>query len=1311
MPGSIGADSTATGGVPAAGNDLMGAVGAETSTASTLPASKAQAMLQGAAQQAGQMPTEGGSIEGQIASAEGERDTAVSEHLASTVELQDVLARSRGLGSGVSFPAVANPQQFKARQTALAETQNFMSEAANQIAAAVAFAEDQVPEMLRAAAETAKASIQGTIETEKAAISARIARAQAQARNGAAAARDHVNNEYASSAATIEAVTLEVLTALDTKHIESVMQVDEKETVGLDDVNARFATGRTQHEAKGPEYADRALARGQEYVARYERCKGDYSDDGFWDGCLTVRRARAQQDAACKTAAGYKDTFLETANRKGYDLIALRRQYRCAVISGARQVTQTLDDTHDQLVSGLESGRMQALDGIAMARDENLAAIDKALTATLEALSHQEVSQRQTINDTGYLKQLAIEQLTHTGAAGLSRGIASAMDALEQTLMALQESFAQGDIPDPAMLGQSLAMAQAALGGGMGTLLDKMTQGAQEAGASIEGLGESALEALALITTKNDGLSTRAEAGFSQQMRQLRSGASDAFAQLTENHVQQAQRAMTDGTATMDQAVTGFNQALTTIGGRVDEAIATSLQELEQQLSSKLGELDSQITAEAWRAAEKEQPAWKSVVAIVLIILVVIAAAVISVVTLGAGASLFAIILVGALVGAISGGLIQLINNWASGEAWHQGLAQAIVMGAVGGAIGGGLGFAGGALAAGAAGAGARAATQLAISLGADIAAEAATQTFGYVAFGQQFNWQGFVMAGAMSGMSFRAQPGGRPRPGVPAAEVPTPAAAGSAAGRRAAVTQVAGGAAVGFGAEYVTSAVSGQEFDLNKAAAAAASGAVGARMARRGGTPDAPEAPTPPRQPADAAPATPSRPATGAEPEPSSQPSFTSRASSRLEELGGRLIGARPSAEVPTGARPQAGTATVRPDEEPATASRASEEATSSRPMRPHESDIGPRQIPPDEPSVELGRRPIDADTAAELAGPANRMNEQDLIDTTTTTARIGDTEHDFHISQKGPEVCTACDPTVQRLSEMIAALPSGALRRRLERLRSGVGAVKTRLENGESGVNMVRDSARIAAEFRALSEVHPIIGRSLQEPQLRQRPLEGADSGVMTSRHLQDLDAEVVLARTINAADFRSVPMSKGDQAVYVLRDRSSGAILKVGIAKNHLGRVTQYSNAGKKLGLELDLDVAIVQPGSGKSIRDIERDLRSRLSDEGHVLPWDNSGQRLGRADRGTPFVHPVSDNLMWDAYGNLVQKGTGAPPPATRRARSTPEEVAQLLHQGYTPTEIAMLKGVAASTVRSWKSRWKNEINTILDRLMAVDQVYD
>ena len=1000
-----------------------------------------KAMSRAATTGADQSVAEASAMDGQIASAEGERDAAVNDYLTSTGGLGGVIARSQSLEAGVTFPSANGRQQFEARQAAITETRDFMARAADQIAAAVAFAQEQVPSRLGSLAENTQAGIQDAMETEKAAISDRIARARAQARAGAASARAHVNAEYATSASAIEAVTIAVITALDAKHDTSVTLVDEKETNGLDDVNSRFATGRTQHEAKGPEYANQAIERGQEHVDAYEHCKGDYSDDGFWDGCLTVRRAKAQQDTACKTAAGYKDVFLRTANKKGYDLIALRRQYRCAVIAGARQVNQTLDDTHEQLVSGLESGRTQALEGVTLARDENLAAIDNALAATLKTLSAQEFSQRQAVNDTGYLKQLAVEQLAHAGAAGLARGISAAMDSLEQTLATLRGRFAEGDIPDPASLAQSLAVAEAALGGGMSTLLDKMEEGAQQAEERIEGLGDAALEGLALLTVKNDELSLQAESGFAQQMSRLKTGASNAFSQLTENHVQQAQQALTDGTASMDQAVAGFDEALGSIGGKVDEAIAKSLQELDEQLSDKLRELDGQITREAWKAAEKEQPAWKSVVAIVLVILVIIAAAVISIVTLGAGASLFAVILVGALVGAVSGGLIQLINNWASGEAWHEGLVQAMVMGAIGGALGGGLGFAGGALSAAAGAAGARVVTQVAITVGADLVAEAATQAVGYVAYGQEFNWQGFVMAGAMSGVSFRAtRPGG------------STAAAGAAGGRRAAVTQVAGGAALGLGIEAGAAYLSGQEFDLTRAASAAASGAVGARMARRGTrTGPRPEPTTPLGRAAERVRTSRVGRAVGrgAERFRTFDPGGVgARLETRLEGLGGRIGGARPDVELPTGGRPRGD---------------ATDEGDVARP-RGGDSD-----------EADVTRPRGDVTDEGEVTRPRTREESTPEPGTVRLEADIdiGGTRHTLKLVEtaNGPvlTICTSCQRIITYIDEA-SAMPglTPEVQARLANLRARVETTEANLRTGVASddVNTMRNMLRLMAE-----------------------------------------------------------------------------------------------------------------------------------------------------------------------------------------------------------------------------------------------------
>ena len=197
------------------------------------------------------------------------------------------------------------------------------------------------------------------------------------------------------------------------------------------------------------------------------------------------------------------------------------------------------------------------------------------------------------------------------------------------------------------------------------------------------------------------------------------------------------------------------------------------------------------------------------------------------------------------------------------------------------------------------------------------------------------------------------------------------------------------------------------------------------------------------------------------------------------------------------------------------------------------------------------------------------------------------------------------------------------------------------------------------------------------------------------MTSRHLSELDVDVTLARTIEPSDWRSITLRPGEDAVYIVRDPASGSILKVGCAgpscggATDLSRFTQYSNAGNKLGLNLEVDVAVVRTRGGETIRDVETRLHKRVESEGHILPWESSGGRLGRVGRGIPFVHPSQKNLMWDADANLVVKGSGAQPSQpTRQFRPSPEELADLIDQGQSVRQIAEDRGVHTSTVYRW-----------------------
>ena len=73
---------------------------------------------------------------------------------------------------------------------------------------------------------------------------------------------------------------------------------------------------------------------------------------------------------------------------------------------------------------------------------------------------------------------------------------------------------------------------------------------------------------------------------------------------------------------------------------------------------------------------------------------------------------------------------------------------------------------------------------------------------------------------------------------------------------------------------------------------------------------------------------------------------------------------------------------------------------------------------------------------------------------------------------------------------------------------------------------------------------------------------------------------------------------------------------------------------------------MDTLTVQKNSGKSIESIEMEIRTQLGAEGHTLPWDNTGNRLGRPGPGVPGTRLPSrlssEGYRWEGE-RLVKNG--------------------------------------------------------------------
>jgi hypothetical protein len=93
----------------------------------------------------------------------------------------------------------------------------------------------------------------------------------------------------------------------------------------------------------------------------------------------------------------------------------------------------------------------------------------------------------------------------------------------------------------------------------------------------------------------------------------------------------------------------------------------------------------------------------------------------------------------------------------------------------------------------------------------------------------------------------------------------------------------------------------------------------------------------------------------------------------------------------------------------------------------------------------------------------------------------------------------------------------------------------------------------------------------------------------------------------------------LSQQKGVVYILRDKATGEIMKVGKTEpggKLLRRFEKYDVAGRKLKRDLEVEAFTVPKTAGRSVETFEKELRSTLEAQGHKLPWDNTQQRLSK-----------------------------------------------------------------------------------------------
>ncbi len=688
---------------PTAGSDLStsnAGAGAEGG-----PAGASSAAGGGAAQ--GTMSAAGGSpLDGVIAAAESQRSVAVSAYGESSAALSGVSARTGILRSGVRLVARSGESeaQQEQRRSAAGRADRFFATIADKLDKATAYALGNVPDQLGTTAESAKAQIGASIEQQKTTISARIAQAREQAIAKAAMARSAVRAQAAAYIADVESQTAAAIESLTTTHADTIVRVNELETSTLDSINEIYAQGRTDLEGLGSTIGNECTAKGREFATTYEGF-ANCTEDGFWDGNLAERRAKAQAEAARSVGDSYHDRMVEAARKRAREVTRNgRKTDRCSIIAAASRSRDTLDEQLPKLINAFEMTRDASIQQAGVTKNSLITSINSSLTATLSQLDQQEQSQRQAVNDTGYMQQVLQEQIAHAAASAVQRGVQTAVSSVQDAMLDVQARFATSGTPDTAALENALLQVEQNINTAMEGLNTSVSTGTTAAEAQLADAVQQAITSLEGITQSNDELTATLSSGFGSAMNGI--AGVDNFATQRTTVTKQIQQSLNAGNAALTQTLEGLQKSCDNTIKGARTTLIQAHQSLEQNLRQSKQGLECDITRKADKAASEEAPAWKKVLAVVLVIIVIIIVIAVTVVTAGAagplivaalGGPLLAGAIIGAAVGAVVSGLIAMASNLWNNRDVMEGVGKAVLVGFITGAAGGFIGATAGA--------------------------------------------------------------------------------------------------------------------------------------------------------------------------------------------------------------------------------------------------------------------------------------------------------------------------------------------------------------------------------------------------------------------------------------------------------------------------------------------------------------------------------------------------------------------------------------------------------------------------------------
>lgn len=547
-----------------------------------------------------------------------------------------------------------------------------------------------------------KTNVVSYAETQKQALVTQVTTALTEAQNHASSAKSKVNSDHKSALIEINKKNKSSNDSINTSYKKVFDALEAKYKTQKEAIDKRYSDTDKAYRKSGITVGKEGTDIGEQTAKEYLSHKINQMDS-LTDGYLTDRRCEARAKAAREVSNSYKPELEKIGNEQADEALkgkekdyaelgkiieeakkALLAQQTAALKSAEDAATQSTKDA-DKLKRSLNKSIDSQLKGISG-------------TLNNQKETHVETIEGQKTNQLGKIDKSSTEAIS-TLSNNLNEGVVKLIDGLLDVKTGLNGKEA----PPVEEINEKTSVVGTQIVAGIATTMNAIAEAIVSINEGISTYESIFIENVTTtITAVFEGIKTTGE-GFKEGMKTANANAHSSFRDLKKAHNTNSGDIAKKAGEGFEDIAKKIGEGFVTLNTKLNESTTASITEFEKGLRGAFdGEkgMKATIINEAQKAADAEQPAWKSIVKWILIIVIILVVALVigPAVIAGVGAflgtgTLATAIVAGAIVGAATSATLQVVNNWADGKPLLEGVGRAALVGAISGAIGGAAGF------------------------------------------------------------------------------------------------------------------------------------------------------------------------------------------------------------------------------------------------------------------------------------------------------------------------------------------------------------------------------------------------------------------------------------------------------------------------------------------------------------------------------------------------------------------------------------------------------------------------------------------